>query len=289
MGNKKLVYITSVNKHINILEDLPLREDNTTIECVETFKNALSATIDKLYQTIDFLPNEIDEKNLLINALIFSNANGGGKAGAELILSSNISVKEIETTLDTTNSEISSKSSNTSNYSLDDNSNTLNETSVINSTFINEERNVSITDNCANLNDDGESDVTDLNERININNSTIVLESLDDQLLKYKINNHNKYIHEKSMLSDLSNCIPRELTATINDVNLTTRLECTATNTIIDKQVLINRAVNARHAWPTNTVLIAGDSILNGIEEDRLKKNHSVKVRSFPGSNIDDM
>ena len=91
------------------------------------------------------------------------------------------------------------------------------------------------------------------------------------------------------MLSDLSNCIPRELTATINDVNLTTKLECTATNTIIDKQVLINRAVNNGHAWPQNTVLIAGDSILNGIEENRLKKNHSVKVRSFPGSNIDDM
>ena len=91
------------------------------------------------------------------------------------------------------------------------------------------------------------------------------------------------------MLSDLSNCIPRELTATINGVNLTTKLECTATNTIIDKQVLINRAVNDGHAWPPNTVLIAGDSILNCIEENRLKKNLSVKVRSFPGSNIDDM
>ena len=34
---------------------------------------------------------------------------------------------------------------------------------------------------------------------------------------------------------------------------------------------------------------IAGDSILNGIEENCLKKNLSVKVRSFPGSNIDDM
>ena len=153
----------------------------------------------------------------------------------------------------------SSKSSNTSNYSLGDKNNTLNETPVINSTFINEERNVSIIDNCVNLNDDGESDVIDLNARININYSTIVLESLDDQLLKYIINNHNKYIHKKAMLSDFSNCIPQELTATINDINLTTKLECTATNTIIDKQVLINRAVNNGHAWPQNTVLIAGD------------------------------
>ena len=129
MENEELIYITSVNKHINFL-DLPLMEGNTAIECVETFKNALSATINKLYQTIDFLHNEIDEKNLLIKALIFSNANGGGKVDAELILSSNISVEEIETTFDTTNSENSSRSSNTSNYSLDDKSNTLNETSV---------------------------------------------------------------------------------------------------------------------------------------------------------------
>ena len=66
MENEEVVYITSVNKHINILEDLPLMEGNITIECVENIQNALSAIIDKLYQTIDFLHNEIDEKNLLI-------------------------------------------------------------------------------------------------------------------------------------------------------------------------------------------------------------------------------
>ena len=34
---------------------------------------------------------------------------------------------------------------------------------------------------------------------------------------------------------------------------------------------------------------MTGDSILNGTEENRLRKNHSVKVRAFPGSNIEDM
>ena len=34
---------------------------------------------------------------------------------------------------------------------------------------------------------------------------------------------------------------------------------------------------------------IVRDSILNGIQENRIGKNHSVKVRPFPGSDIDDM
>ena len=34
---------------------------------------------------------------------------------------------------------------------------------------------------------------------------------------------------------------------------------------------------------------IAGDSIINGVFEDRLRrKNHLVKVRNFPGVNVDD-
>ena len=52
-------YIKSVNKYINIMED-----NTTTMVCVETFKNVLSSTIDKLYKTIDFLQNEIEEENL---------------------------------------------------------------------------------------------------------------------------------------------------------------------------------------------------------------------------------
>ena len=35
---------------------------------------------------------------------------------------------------------------------------------------------------------------------------------------------------------------------------------------------------------------IAGDSIINGVFKDRLRKeNHVVKVRNFPGANVEDM
>ena len=44
------------------------------------------------------------------------------------------------------------------------------------------------------------------------------------------------------------------------------------------------------HPWPKNTILIAGDSMINGINEKRISTNFkSVKVRCFSGATIDDM
>ena len=41
---------------------------------------------------------------------------------------------------------------------------------------------------------------------------------------------------------------------------------------------------------PRNTIVIAGDSIINGVFEERLRrKNHVVKVRNFPGANVEDV
>ena len=38
------------------------------------------------------------------------------------------------------------------------------------------------------------------------------------------------------------------------------------------------------------TIVIAGDSVINGVFEDRLRrKNHVGKVRNFPGANVEDM
>ena len=42
--------------------------------------------------------------------------------------------------------------------------------------------------------------------------------------------------------------------------------------------------------YPRNTKGIAGDSIINGVFEDRLhRKNHVVKVRNSPGAYVEDM
>ena len=44
------------------------------------------------------------------------------------------------------------------------------------------------------------------------------------------------------------------------------------------------------HPWPKNTILIAGDSMSNGINEKRFSTNFkSVKVRRFSDATIDNM
>ena len=55
--------------------------------------------------------------------------------------------------------------------------------------------------------------------------------------------------------------------------------------------VSLNDAYNFdAHPWPKNTILIAGDSMINGINEKRIPTNFkSVKVRCFSGATIDGM
>ena len=47
---------------------------------------------------------------------------------------------------------------------------------------------------------------------------------------------------------------------------------------------------SSQDLYSRNTIVIAGDSTINGVFEDRLrKKNHVVKIRNFPGANVEDM
>ena len=51
-----------------------------------------------------------------------------------------------------------------------------------------------------------------------------------------------------------------------------------------------NKQVLPDHPFPQGTCLIVGDSMLAGIDKNRLKSGkHKVKVRYFPGASKDDM
>ena len=51
-----------------------------------------------------------------------------------------------------------------------------------------------------------------------------------------------------------------------------------------------NHTSSSQDLYPRNTIVIAGESIINGVFEDRLRRrNHVVKVRNFPGANVEDM
>ena len=60
---------------------------------------------------------------------------------------------------------------------------------------------------------------------------------------------------------------------------------------LLGNQLIIKcKIVESNFKWPTNTLLIASDSILNNIDEKRLNKyNFKTKVRCFPGSTISDI
>ena len=45
---------------------------------------------------------------------------------------------------------------------------------------------------------------------------------------------------------------------------------------------------NINDKWRENAIMIAGDSITSGLVEDRLSKNKSIKVRTIPGTRIND-
>ena len=54
---------------------------------------------------------------------------------------------------------------------------------------------------------------------------------------------------------------------------------------ILEKRQIIDRS----GVWKKGTCAIAGDSMLNGIDERRISKTHPVKVRFFPGARIKNM
>ena len=93
------------------------------------------------------------------------------------------------------------------------------------------------------------------------NNNQIKLQS---QLDHFRKESHEVY---------LRNCFTDENSLNVNDHMTNSTKE--HWNNINDK-------------WRENTVLIAGDSIISGLVEDYLSKNKSIKVRTFPGSRIND-
>ena len=57
----------------------------------------------------------------------------------------------------------------------------------------------------------------------------------------------------------------------------------------LEENVITNVITNGINKWPTGTILITSDSICNNLDERRLARNSRVKVRCFPGAQINDM
>ena len=74
---EELIKVNLLNRDINILDELPYISEvaDMTPESRISFKNELLSTITRLYDMIDFLQRELDEKNLLVRTLLLRDAN----------------------------------------------------------------------------------------------------------------------------------------------------------------------------------------------------------------------
>ena len=149
-----------------------------------------------------------------------------------------------------------------------------------NNTFINSMHTANVNNTIV-LNNFSES--LDLNKSITV---TKTYESFDDQLHSYRVQNHNKFTYEKQHSSNNKIC-----NKSINMYAMSNELsnENDVMNNIEDITSKNNIGASTIHEWQHNTILVTGDSILNGLEENRLNKKLKVKVRAFPGASIEDM
>ena len=90
------IFISDINECINITEELPISHEDILHDSIKAFKESLVSTINKLDEQIDFMKSEIEEKNLIIRALTFREANDGEKI-ERAILEITTTVAEVET------------------------------------------------------------------------------------------------------------------------------------------------------------------------------------------------
>ena len=114
-----MICINSLNSYINITEEIPVVVDYTVDITIEAFTANLLSTINKLYETTDFFKHDIEEKNLLIKALHFTEANDDNKFDRELLDETNNTLSEqVETTLSLESSYSSNLNSSINYISL---------------------------------------------------------------------------------------------------------------------------------------------------------------------------
>ena len=90
--NIKSTDFTNISQALISQNEIPITvegdllvEESIVETSIHSFKTALMQTIEKLNTTIDFLKNELEEKNLHIRALLFRDANDGNRIDIELL------------------------------------------------------------------------------------------------------------------------------------------------------------------------------------------------------------
>ena len=304
--NNNIIEPTTIN--IDIFEEIPITTEESCLEnTIGTFKSTLISTIEKLYSTIDFLQKEIEEKNYIIKSMFTKDADGGRYMDEVLRnLKSAVLQELIETTplILAKNNAISAED----NDALETYKNNSNDSANISL----ENSNISIISechvpyNCSNYDNnrssfitEHESSIASLNssdelERQSVYPSMHVKKSIKVQTEEYRNICHTNYLNhlnnKKSenikYILNKEQSIDRGLHKQfINGIKVN-KVSCSGFNNYIDNINVYDKGININAQWKPRTTLIIGDSMLNGLDEKRLK---NCKVTAFPGSSIEDM
>ena len=127
-----IIYVNCYGKKLDYSEEISIIEEkNLTEESTDTFKNIVIDSIEQLKSTIEFLKEEIQEKNLLINTLLLRNANDSSDKVDTDLLSKFQQSYVVETTQADTSYNTSSNTFN-SIYNYSNESNKVSYTSLNN-------------------------------------------------------------------------------------------------------------------------------------------------------------
>ena len=301
---KDYVMMSSFNKYMNITEEIPV-----TVEVTATSESIgiIKSMIDKLFEVIGFLKEEIREKNLLIKTLNFRNANDGELINTELINSKTFE-SNIETTLDSS----------------------LNSSKELCEVKLGDSQNIYYVkeyDKIVEYDDSSE-------ESLNVLNSTIIQDTIKTQINNYKMKHSENFrlintvkqttANDDDKVIDNHNnnsTIPDTIDSTNTNMNTRTidsDITCNNTftwekhsngfaNKVMKKMGYykgkglgkaedgITEAITISDTRPANVfksekqkklVYIASDSILNQMDEKLLSKKYDVKVNSYGGCTI---
>ena len=281
------------NTSYSIYDEIPiLVEKHLVMNSIETFKFALMITIEKLNTTIDFLKNELEEKNLHIRTLLLRDANDGRSIDIALLNKTTQSSMETTPPIPDENNfhdEIMVEfNSSQMHEQFEDNCQSIH--SVISS--ISEESVISMERDSSN---DESNYSSNVNSNYSASEQLIAIDEFD-----FDTNNNNDY-DNKSLHStwDSYPTIIDSLNETF--VQHTTRKYelqptkfCNNANDYINDDLQNLNYINDVYKneldecalWRRGTTLIVGDSLIYGLDESRLKK---CNVHVFPGASIEDM
>ena len=95
--NQELIYVSLLDKNTSIQDEIDILKEDPSSLTVNAFKDQMVSTVVKLYEIIDFLKKELEEKNLLLRTLLLREANGISDLVDESLAENNTNPHIVET------------------------------------------------------------------------------------------------------------------------------------------------------------------------------------------------